>query len=73
MRITKKLLREMVENLNKQTGRNFELKYNAFYGYSIDEPVGDFGGVLAITGGMTASEMHAFLRGIQQARIEKLI
>lgn len=60
MRITKKLLCEMLDNINERTGKKWILDYNTYYGYQIIEQVNDAGGVRDISQRMSNNEMYCF-------------
>jgi hypothetical protein len=73
MRITKKLLREMPDNINETTGKKkWILDYNPYYGYNIIEQVNEAGAVRDISERMSTQKMYCFLRGVQLARSEKI-
>ena len=72
MRITKKLLHEMLDSINETTGKKWFLDYNTYYGYKIIEQVNESGAVRDISQRMSNNEMYCFLRGIQLAYREKI-
>lgn len=72
MRITKKLLREMLDSINETTGKKWFLDYNIYYGYKIIEQVNEAGAVRDISQRMNNKEMYCFIRGVQLAHWEKI-
>ena len=72
MRITKKLLREMLDSIKQITGKKWVLDYNTYYGYQILEQVNEAGAIRDISQRMSNNEIYCFLRGIQLAHWEKI-
>lgn len=65
MKVSSKMLNNMLKSINDYTGKNWELEYNTHSTlYRITEQINNSGGCV-ISEGMGAQKMYCFLRGIQ--------
>lgn len=66
MRVSSKMLNNMLKSINEYTGKNWELEYNTYSTlYRITEQTNNRGGCRDISEGMGAQKMYCFLRGVQ--------
>lgn len=64
MRVSVKMLNNMIKAINDYTGKNWKLEYNTTNGYRVIEQTNERGSCRDISERMSAQKMYYFLRGV---------